>query len=108
MVSNPSRKAKDDLYDAFASVAKALGSGRWAEIVELLAQGERSVEEVSSEIDQSVANTSHHLHSHAAAGLRANGFTGPAGSTADTPNGNEPTAPSRPSPRPSPPEEVRS
>lgn len=69
MVPNPSRKAKDDLYDAFASVAKALGSGRRAEIVELLAQGERSVEEVSSEIDQSVANTSHHLRSLAGAGL---------------------------------------
>jgi rhodanese-related sulfurtransferase/DNA-binding transcriptional ArsR family regulator len=63
------RAAKDDLYDAFASVAKALGSGRRAEIVDLLAQGERSVEEVASEIDQSVANTSHHLRSLATAGL---------------------------------------
>lgn len=63
------RAAKDDLYDAFASVAKALGSGRRAEIVDLLAQGERSVEEVALEIDQSVANTSHHLRSLAAAGL---------------------------------------
>ncbi len=64
-----SRKAKDDLYDAFASVAKALGSGRRAEIVDLLAQGERSVEEVATAIDQSVANTSHHLRALAAAGL---------------------------------------
>lgn len=63
------RAAKDDLYDAFASVAKALGSGRRAEIVDLLAQGERSVEEVATEIDQSVANTSHHLRSLATAGL---------------------------------------
>ncbi len=63
------RAAKDDLYDAFASVAKALGSGRRAEIVDLLAQGERSVEEVAAEIDQSVANTSHHLRSLATAGL---------------------------------------
>ncbi len=63
------RAAKDDLYDAFASVAKALGSGRRAEIVDLLAQGERSVEEVAIEIDQSVANTSHHLRSLANAGL---------------------------------------
>lgn len=63
------RKAKDELFDAFASVAKALGSGRRAEIVDLLAQGERSVEEVASEIDQSVANTSHHLRSLATAGL---------------------------------------
>lgn len=63
------RAAKDDLYDAFASVAKALGSGRRAEIVDLLAQGERSVEQVAIEIDQSVANTSHHLRSLATAGL---------------------------------------
>jgi rhodanese-related sulfurtransferase/DNA-binding MarR family transcriptional regulator len=63
------RKAKDDLYDAFSSVAKALGSGRRAEIVDLLAQGERSVEEVATDIGQSVANTSHHLRSLADAGL---------------------------------------
>ena len=69
MARSRSRAAKDDLYDAFASVAKALGSGRRAEIVDLLAQGERSVEEVASAIDQSVANTSHHLRSLAAAGL---------------------------------------
>lgn len=69
MARSRTRAAKDDLYDAFASVAKALGSGRRAEIVDLLAQGERSVEEVATEIDQSVANTSHHLRSLAAAGL---------------------------------------
>lgn len=69
MQESRARKAKDELFDAFASVAKALGSGRRAEIVDLLAQGERSVEEVAIEIDQSVANTSHHLRSLAAAGL---------------------------------------
>jgi len=69
MATTHTRKAKDDLYDAFASVARSLGSGRRAEIVDLLSQGERSVEEVSSAIDQSVANTSHHLRSLANAGL---------------------------------------
>ena len=63
------RLAKDALFDAFASVAAALGSGRRAEIVDVLAQGERSVEEVASEIGQSVANTSHHLRFLARAGL---------------------------------------
>jgi rhodanese-related sulfurtransferase/DNA-binding HxlR family transcriptional regulator len=63
------RSAKDDLYDAFAEVAKALSSGRRAEIVDVLAQGERSVEEIATEIDQSVANTSHHLRALARAGL---------------------------------------
>src|SRR3954470_14355612 len=61
--------AKVALFDAFASVAQALGSGRRAEIVDVLAQGERSVEEVATEISQSVANTSHHLRSLARAGL---------------------------------------
>src|SRR3954452_12798482 len=61
--------AKAELYDAFASVAAALGSGRRAEIVDLLAQGERSVEEIADEISQSVANTSQHLQVLARAGL---------------------------------------
>jgi rhodanese-related sulfurtransferase/predicted transcriptional regulator len=63
------RRAKDMLFDAFAEVAKALASGRRAEIVDLLAQGERSVEDIAAEIDQSVANTSHHLRAMARAGL---------------------------------------
>jgi rhodanese-related sulfurtransferase/DNA-binding HxlR family transcriptional regulator len=63
------RAAKDTLFDAFAEVAKALASGRRAEIVDLLAQGDRSVDEISDEIGQSVANTSHHLRAMARAGL---------------------------------------
>jgi rhodanese-related sulfurtransferase len=63
------RQAKDALFDAFAEVAKALASGRRAEIVDVLAQSERSVEEVAEELGQSVANTSHHLRALARAGL---------------------------------------
>jgi rhodanese-related sulfurtransferase/DNA-binding CsgD family transcriptional regulator len=63
------RAAKDALFDAFAEVAKALASGRRAEIVDVLAQGERSVEEIAGELGQSVANTSHHLRAMARAGL---------------------------------------
>jgi rhodanese-related sulfurtransferase len=63
------RPAKMALFDAFASAAAALGSGRRAEIVDLLAQGERSVEEVASEVGQSVASTSHHLRLLARSGL---------------------------------------
>jgi rhodanese-related sulfurtransferase/DNA-binding transcriptional ArsR family regulator len=63
------RAAKDALYDGFAEVARALSSGRRAEIIDVLAQGERSVEEVAGEIGQSVANTSHHLRALARAGL---------------------------------------
>jgi rhodanese-related sulfurtransferase/DNA-binding MarR family transcriptional regulator len=63
------RIAKDALYDALASVAKALGSGRRAEIVDVLAQGERRVEDLAGQIDQSVANTSQHLQQLLRAGL---------------------------------------
>jgi len=63
------RAAKSALYDGLAQVAKALASGRRAEIVDLLAQGERSVDEIAGEIGQSVANTSHHLRAMAGAGL---------------------------------------
>src|ERR1700738_3190878 len=63
------RAAKDALYDGFADVAKALASGRRAEIVDVLAQGECSVDDLSVEIGQSVANTSHHLRAMARAGL---------------------------------------
>jgi rhodanese-related sulfurtransferase/predicted transcriptional regulator len=63
------REAKDALYDALASIGQALGSGRRAEIVDVLAQGERSVDEVAGEIGQSLANTSHHLRSLARSGL---------------------------------------
>jgi DNA-binding transcriptional ArsR family regulator len=63
------RSAKQALFEAFASVAKALGNGHRGEIIDVLAQGERSVEELAGEIDQSVANTSHHLRVLARAGL---------------------------------------
>lgn len=65
------RAAKDALFDAFAAVGKALSNGRRVEIVDVLAQGERSVEEVAGEIDQSVANTSQHLRALARVGLLA-------------------------------------
>ena len=61
--------AKAALFDALASVARALGSGRRAEIVDLLAQGERSVEEIAQAIGQSAANTSQHLQVLARSGL---------------------------------------
>jgi rhodanese-related sulfurtransferase/DNA-binding transcriptional ArsR family regulator len=63
------RQAKDALFDAFADVAKAIGSGRRAELIDVLGQGERHVEELATEIGQSVANTSFHLRALATAGL---------------------------------------
>jgi rhodanese-related sulfurtransferase/predicted transcriptional regulator len=63
------RVAKAALFDGLVSAAKALASGRRAEIVDVLAQGERPVEEIATEIGQSVANTSQHLQQLLRAGL---------------------------------------
>ncbi len=64
-----SRAAKDALYDSFARVAASLGSGRRLEIIDVLAQAPRTVEDLSVAIGQSVANTSHHLRRMAHDGL---------------------------------------
>lgn len=63
------RRAKDALFDDLARVAAGLASGRRLEIVDVLAQAPRTVEDVADAIGQSVANTSHHLRTLAADGL---------------------------------------
>ena len=63
------RAAKDALFDGFAEVGKALANGRRAEVIDVLAQGERHVEAIADAIDQTVANTSFHLRGLALAGL---------------------------------------
>jgi rhodanese-related sulfurtransferase/DNA-binding transcriptional ArsR family regulator len=60
---------KEALFDGFAQVAKALSNGRRAEIVDVLANGERSVELLAAEVRQSIANTSQHLQILKNAGL---------------------------------------
>jgi len=65
----PNHGAKAALYDALAESAKALANGRRAELVDVLVQGERSVEELAQEIDQTVANTSQHLQRLLRSGL---------------------------------------
>jgi len=64
-----SRSAKDTLFDGFARMAAALASGRRLEIIDVLAQAPRTVEELAAAICQSVANTSHHLRRLAHDGL---------------------------------------
>lgn len=61
--------AKAVLYDGLAETAKALANGRRAELIDVLSQGERSVEELAAEIHQTVANTSQHLQRMLRAGL---------------------------------------
>ena len=55
------RDFKDSLFEQFALIGKALSSGRRLELLELLAQGERSVEELAEQAGLSVANVSQHL-----------------------------------------------
>jgi rhodanese-related sulfurtransferase len=55
------REFKDRLFGQFAKIGKALASPRRLEIVDLLAQGERTVEEIAGETSMSVASASQHL-----------------------------------------------
>lgn len=64
-----SRNVKSLLFAEFARVSKALGSGNRLELLEFLAQGERSVEALARLSGLSVANTSRHLQVLRQAGL---------------------------------------
>ena len=63
------RVAKTALFDAFARAAKALASGRRIELLDVLANGERTVEALAGEAGLSMANTSQHLQILRQAGL---------------------------------------
>src|SRR5919206_1953241 len=60
---------KDALFEAIAVTGKAFASPRRLELLDLLAQAPRTVEELARAIDQSTANTSQHLQALHAAGL---------------------------------------
>lgn len=55
------REYKDRVYDELAKITKALANPHRLEIIELLAQSDYSVEQISSQTDLSVANASQHL-----------------------------------------------
>jgi DNA-binding transcriptional ArsR family regulator/rhodanese-related sulfurtransferase len=63
------RDFKDRLYAQFARVGKAVGNPHRIEMLELLAQGERTVESLATEIGLSLANASQHLQALRQAGL---------------------------------------
>ncbi|ABS27451.1 metalloregulator ArsR/SmtB family transcription factor [Anaeromyxobacter sp. Fw109-5] len=65
----PARRFKNAIYEQFARVGKALASPHRIELVELLAQGPRTVEALSRMADMSLANTSAHLQVLRNAGL---------------------------------------
>ncbi|MBI4190154.1 MAG: metalloregulator ArsR/SmtB family transcription factor [Betaproteobacteria bacterium] len=60
---------KSDLFEQFARVGKALSSGKRLEMLDFLAQGERSVEVLAQLAALSVANASQHLQHLRQAGL---------------------------------------
>ena len=68
-MSSPAPKSA--LFSAFAELARALGHLHRLEIIELLAQGERSVDAVAERARLSVANASQHLRLMRRAGLLA-------------------------------------
>ena len=61
MARDTHREFKDRLYGQFARIGKALSSPRRLEILELLAQSERTVDSLATEIGLSLANASQHL-----------------------------------------------
>jgi rhodanese-related sulfurtransferase/DNA-binding transcriptional ArsR family regulator len=63
------RAAKQALFDEFARVGKALASGRRIELLDVLANGERTVDALARQVGLSVANTSQHLQVLRQAGL---------------------------------------
>jgi rhodanese-related sulfurtransferase len=64
-----SRAAKDELHDVFARVGKALANGHRIEMLDLLAQGERSVDALAGAAEISIGLASAHLQVLRAAGL---------------------------------------
>ncbi len=55
------REFKDQLYAQLSRIGKGVASPRRLELVEVLAQGERTVEALARETGLSLANASHHL-----------------------------------------------
>jgi DNA-binding transcriptional ArsR family regulator/rhodanese-related sulfurtransferase len=55
------RTFKSQVNEQFARIAKAIANTHRLEIVDVLAQGERSVEDLAHEVDLTIANASQHL-----------------------------------------------
>src|SRR5437764_8264084 len=64
-----SRREKDTLFEAIALMGKAFASPRRLEMLDLLAQAPRTVDDLARASAQSTANTSQHLQALHAAGM---------------------------------------
>ena len=60
-MSKENRAFKDALYEQFARVGKAVANPHRLELLDLLAQGERRVEDLAREANLPIANASQHL-----------------------------------------------
>ena len=60
-MKNPGRKFKDAIYEQFSRIGKAVSSPKRLELLDLICQGEKTVETLSRETGLSIANTSQHL-----------------------------------------------
>ena len=60
-MKNPNRAFKDAIYEQFARIGKAVSSPKRLELLDLLCQGERTVEVLARESGLTVANASQHL-----------------------------------------------
>ena len=61
MQTDTERNFKDKLYEQFARIGKSLSNPHRLEILELLAEGERCVEDIAEITGTTIANTSQHL-----------------------------------------------
>jgi rhodanese-related sulfurtransferase len=68
-MKNPGRQFKDAIYEQFSRIGKAVSSPKRLEILDLLCQGEKTVETLSTETGLTLANTSQHLQTLKAARL---------------------------------------
>ena len=59
---NPNRLFKDSIYEQFSRIGKAVSSPKRLELLDLLCQGERTVDVLANESGLTVANASQHLH----------------------------------------------
>ncbi|MDP2646278.1 MAG: metalloregulator ArsR/SmtB family transcription factor [Desulfobacterales bacterium] len=60
-MKNPNRRFKDEIYEQFSRIGKAVSSPKRLELLDILCQGERTVEALAKETGLTVANASQHL-----------------------------------------------
>lgn len=60
-MKNPNRQFKNSIYEQFSRIGKAVSNANRLELLDILCQGERSVETLAKETGLTVANVSQHL-----------------------------------------------